>query len=166
MVSRAKKSPSRLPTVTEATVPATAADPLAMSPAAARSRSTMASGEIPMRASQPVSVLTHAARAPPGLSPSRTAAVKATAWVTNTETKATTLPTMASPAATTVATDASVGRPLHLARRVWTGCRVKPIRAPSSSPVANGCASHAITTTAPPANHASTWREVTGLVSA
>ena len=117
MVSRAKKRPSRPPTVTDATVPATEADPVAISPAAPRRRSTIASGEIPTRPSQRVTVLTQVASAPPGLSSSRTAAVKVTAWVTNTETKPTTLPTMASPVARTTATDASVGRPLHLARR-------------------------------------------------
>ncbi len=89
-----------------------------MSPAAARSRSTIASGEIPRRPSQPVTVLTQVASAPPGFSSSRTAAVKVTAWVTKTETKPTTLLTMASPAVRTSATEESVGRPLHLARRV------------------------------------------------
>ena len=154
MVSRAKKSPSRVMKVTEATVPAAAADPEAISATALWRRSVSFSVERPKRPSQPVTALSQPRSAPPGLSPSRAAPISATAWVTKDDTKPTTAPTMTSPVASTVATAASSGRRLQRASRSYTGCSVKPIRAPSRRPVAKRCESHAMTSRAAAASQA------------
>ncbi len=140
--------------MTEATVPAAAAEPEAISAAAPWRRSVSFSLERPKRPTQLVAASTQPMSVPPGLSPSRAAAASATAWVTKSDTKPAAPPTMTSPVASTVVTEASRGRRLQCARRSYTGWSVKAISAPSRRPVAKRCESQAMTSRAAAASQA------------